>query len=370
MNQPFSPRSAVARRDAQRSAERPIRVLIVDDSIVARTIFTRMLDSEAFEIVAAAGNAEQAIELLGTYKVDIILLDVEMPGTDGLTALPRILEASDGARVLIVSSACAEGAAATVKALTLGAADTLLKPGAGSFAGRFGQVLVDRLLRIGHAPRARESAAPVTPVGDAAPERALIECLAIGASTGGLHALSAFFKALPGAFDAPILVTQHLPAEFMPYFAAQLQDIAGRKAVVATDGARLRGGELLIAPGDAHLRLIRFRDGVRARLDRSPAASGCMPSVDPMFASCAEMYGAGAVGVVLSGMGRDGSTGAVELVAAGGEVLAQDAETAVVWGMPGVVANAGLAAAVLPPALIAQRIGRRTTRGGAGRSWK
>lgn len=344
-------------------------MLIVDDSIVARTVFTRMLDNQAFEIVAAVGNAEQAIGQLKIHQVDIILLDVEMPGIDGLTALPRILEASDGARVLIVSSACEEGAAATVKALTLGAADTLLKPGAGSFAGRFGQVLIDRLLRIGPAPGPRRASAAIAPIVDPAPERGPVECLAIGASTGGLHALSAFFKALPSDFDAPILVTQHLPAEFMPYFAAQLQDIAGRTALVASDGARLRPGQLLIAPGDAHMGLIRFRDGVRVRLNRTPSASGCMPSVDPMFVACAEMFGAAAVGVVLSGMGRDGLAGAAQLVAAGGEILAQDAETAVVWGMPGVVANAGLASAVLPPARIAQRIGWRTRSGTAGRSW-
>lgn len=370
MNRASTPRAPGARTDTQRRAQRPVRVLIVDDSIVARTVFTRMLDSPAFEIVAAAGNADHAIELLGIHKVDIILLDVEMPGTDGLTALPRILEASDGARVLIVSSACAEGAAATVKALTLGAADTLLKPGAGSFAGRFGQVLTDRLLRIGHAPSRPPAVAVAAATADSAGSPGPIACLAIGASTGGLHALSAFFRALPATFDAPILVTQHLPAEFMPYFAAQLQDMAGRKATVARDGTRLVPGEMLIAPGEGHLRLIRFPDGIRARIDRSPAASGCMPSVDPMFASCAEIYGAAAVGVVLSGMGRDGSIGAGALVSAGGEILAQDAGTAVVWGMPGAVANAGLAAAVLPPDGIAQRIGRRAASGEAGRSWR
>lgn len=357
------------RPGAHRAAERPIRVLIVDDSIVARTVFTRMLDSEAFEIVATASDAEQAIDLLGVHWVDIVLLDVEMPGIDGLTALPRILEASKGARVLIVSSACEEGASASLKALTLGAADTLLKPGAGSFAGQFGKLLVDRLLRIGHAPRSPEAPAMAPPV-ELAPGHGLIECLAIGSSTGGIHALSAFFKALPPAFDAPILITQHLPAEFMPYFAVQLHELSNRPAAVATDGARLRPGHLLIAPGNGHLRLIRFRDGIRVRLDRTPAASGCMPSVDPMFASCAEMFGPTAVGVVLSGMGRDGSAGAADLVAAGGEVLAQDAQSSVVWGMPGAVANAGLAAAVLPPERIAQRIAWRCRAVTAGRTWR
>ena len=358
------------RPEMVRAAGRPIRVLIVDDSLVARTIITRMLTSDDFEIVATASDAQQAIELLRVHQVDIVLLDVEMPGMDGLTALPHILEASGGARVLVVSSACAEGASASVKALTLGAADTLLKPSAGSFAGVFGKLLVDRLLRIGHAPHLEpRSRATSTPV-EAAPERGPIECLAIGASTGGLHALSAFFAALPAEFDAPILITQHLPAEFMPYFANQLQDMSNRPATVASDGSRLLPGHLLIAPGDAHMRLIRFRDGVRARLDRTPAASGCMPSVDPMFASCAEMFGSSAVAVVLSGMGRDGSIGAADIVAAGGQVIAQDAETAVVWGMPGAVSNAGLASAVLPPDRLAQLVGWRSRTAMAGRSWR
>jgi two-component system chemotaxis response regulator CheB len=154
----------------------------------------------------------------------------------------------------------------------------------------------------------------------------------------------------------------------MPYFAAQLEDIAGRKASVAVDGARLRPGELLIAPGDAHLRLIRFRDGVRVRLDRTPSVSGCLPSVDPMFASVAEIFGAGATGVILSGMGRDGVIGAADIASAGGEVLAQDAASSVVWGMPGAVSAAGLASCVLPPARIAHRVGKPVPSGALSRN--
>jgi two-component system chemotaxis response regulator CheB len=186
-----------------------------------------------------------------------------------------------------------------------------------------------------------------------------IACLGIGASTGGLHALSAFFGALPAGFTAPVLVTQHLPASFMPYFAAQLRDIAGRPTVVAQEGAPLRRGEILVAPGDAHIRLIRSGADVRIRLDRAPVANGCFPSVDPMFEAMAAIYGPTAVGVVLSGMGSDGSAGAAVLAEAGGEILAQDQESSVVWGMPGVVATAGLASAVLPPGRIARYIAAR-----------
>lgn len=356
-------------RPLGRSAEarRAIRVMIVDDSIVARSMFARMLEGRAFEIVAAVSNAMQAIDLLAIHKVDIVLLDVEMPGIDGLTALPLILEASDGAHVLVVSSACDEGAAATVKALTLGAADTLLKPGAGALAGCFAETLVDRLLRIGLALRT-VGPAPHSNSHCEAPHRGLIECLAIGASTGGPHALSAFFGALPALFDVPILVTQHLPAQFMPYFAAQLQDLTGRKATVARNGAPLCPGELLIAPGDAHLCLSRTAGGIRVRLDRTPAASGCLPSVDLMFAAVAETFASSAVGVVLSGMGRDGVIGAADIASAGGELLVQDAASSVVWGMPGAISAAGLACTVLPPAFIAQRLGTRMRRAMASRA--
>lgn len=338
--------------------------MIVDDSIVARTVIGRMIEAErAFEIVATASSADAAIEKLRDARVDVIILDVEMPGTDGLTALPRLIADSDGARVLIVSSACADGAAATVKALTLGAADTLLKPGAGNFSGRFAEELCDRLRRIARdrRPSAMAYAArPVTTVrrGDRAPSGAL-ECVAIGASTGGLHALSRLLRALPDQFDVPMLITQHLPPVFIPYFAAQLRDISGRSASVARDGALIRRGEMLVAPGEAHLRLIRIGGEVRVRLDRTPAPSGCLPSVDPMFESLGTVYGASGAAVVLSGMGRDGASGAEVVVAGGGEVLAQDAETSVVWGMPGVVATAGLADAVLPPELIAGRLAAR-----------
>lgn len=341
----------------------PIRLMIVDDSIVARTVISRILEANpAFEVVATARNAGEALALVDDVRVDIILLDVEMPGLDGLTALPDLVARGRGAHVLVVSSAAGDGAAASVRALTLGASDTLLKPGAGSFAGRFAAVLVERLLRIGHArpeiepvPIAREVDAQPTVALGAAP----LACLAIGASTGGLHALSAFFGELPADFVVPILVTQHLPAAFMPYFASQLAEIAGRPTRVAESGMGLRPGELLIAPGEGHLCLTMTGDGPRVRVDRAPAPSGCLPSVDPMFEAAASVFGAGAVGVVLSGMGRDGLIGARAIAAAGGEVLAQDSRTSVVWGMPGAVANAGLAAAVLPPARLAQRVALR-----------
>ncbi len=372
---------AARERAAAGQGGSPIRLMIVDDSIVARSILARMLAPRPeFELVASVASAEQALDRLDHERVDIILLDVAMPGTDGITALPDIIRRSRGARVLIVSSRAEEGAAACLAALALGAADTLPKPGAGAggFGGTFATLLIEKLLRIARddpgaplapAPRAGPPAAAIAlrAAGVAGP----IACLAIGASTGGIHALNAFLTALPPTFTAPILVTQHLPPTFMPYFAAQLRGVAKRPAHVAADGMRLCPGELLVAPGTAHLGLVRSVAGVRVHLEHQPVPSACLPSVDPMFAAVARCFGARGLGVVLSGMGRDGAIGAAALAAAGGEVIAQDQASSVIWGMPGAVANAGLATLVGPPAQLARHIAQRAALAAGGASpWR
>lgn len=352
---------ATLRSDAGRPAEgrssAPIRVLIVDDSVVARAILSRLLsEQDDVEVAGQAGSAPAAMKLLEDRRVDIILLDLEMPGMHGLAALPDLIRMGQGARVLIVSSACADGAAATIAALRQGAADTLLKPGAAQFTGRFTAELLDRLRRIarpGDAPQ-HARATPLAPV-QTGPVRRL-ECLGIGSSTGGVHALARFFGALPKSFTTPILITQHLPAPFMPYFAGQLVEMTGRPTRLGAPGLQPQPGELLLAPGDAHMTLARTGPVVHVRLERRRSESGCLPSVDPMLASIGKVYGAAGMGVVLSGMGRDGLLGATEMVAAGGTVLAQDEASSVVWGMPGAVANAELAQAVLPPDALACRI--------------
>jgi two-component system chemotaxis response regulator CheB len=341
--------------------------MIVDDSAVARAVLSRLIAChEDFEIVATACSAGEALDALKVVHPDVILLDVEMPGASGLEALPEILRMGKGARVLIVSSMAEGGAETTVRALALGAADTLPKPGIGNFAGRFGQVLADRLRRIGRAER--EPLSP-TPAASAAPIRlremgeGALGCVALAASTGGLHALFAFLQPLPKKIGAPILVTQHLPALFMPHFARQLAGASGRRARVVRDGEKIEDDIIHVAPGDAHLCLVRTGDGVRVRLDIKRAPSGCLPSADPMLASVGETYGAAGIGVILSGMGRDGLIGSRRLVEQGGGVLAQDRHSAAIWGMPRVVAEAGLASAVLPPADLARRIAERA-------SWK
>jgi len=358
------------RRRSDRSAEAPIRLMIVDDSTVARAVLSRMVASNSdFEVVALAGNAGEALDALKTVEVDIVLLDVEMPGGSGLDALPEIICAGKGAKVLIVSSMAEDGAEVTVRALAEGAADTLPKPGTGYFAGRFSEVLADKLRRIGRAGRQHDRKLP-TGTADKIRLRdmpdAELGCVALGASTGGLHALVEFLRGLPPKIGAPILVTQHLPPIFMPYFARQLETASGRPACIAEDGRRLAADLVHIAPGDAHLCVERRSGTVRVRLDRNPAPSGCLPSVDPMLHSVADAFGDCGIGVMLSGMGRDGLIGSRRLVESGGAMLAQDQHSAAIWGMPRAVAEAGLASAVLPPRELARRIAQRAE----GQPWK
>lgn len=340
-----------------RAASSPAQVLIVDDSVVARSVLGRMVEgTRRFRVAAALGDVRAALEFLKNHHVDVILLDIEMPGIDGLTALPDMLAAGKGAKVLIVSSSADDGAAVSVQALALGAADTLVKPGIGAFGGRFAEVLEERLSRLIEKHDTTHHH-PASPGPVATPDD--YDIVAIGASTGGIHALSQFLRALPTSFQVPILVTQHLPVSFMGYFAAQLAVLGNRPCEVATERMRIRPGRIIVAPGDAHMRVVRTTDGAAIRLTEERSLSGCMPSVDPMFESIAQVFGRRALGVVLSGMGRDGADGAKHLGEAGARIFAQDRETSVVWGMPGAVANAGLATAVLPPDEIGRLVARR-----------
>ncbi|MDQ3482570.1 MAG: response regulator [Pseudomonadota bacterium] len=339
-------------------------MMIVDDSMIARAVLSRMIESDgAFEISAVAGTAEDAIDALQSVKVDIILLDLEMPGAGGLKLIPDIVRAGVGARIMIVSSLADDGREHAVQALALGAVDAMPKPGTGRFNGRFAEVLISRLKAIGFADDNRPLAQPIKLQG-CGPLRAMpadpIGLLAVGASTGGIRSIASLFQALPPLIDVPILVTQHLPAPFMSVFARQLGIASRREAVVAEDGTRLLPDRIVIAPGDAHLTVEPAPGGHVVRLVREPSPSGCLPSVDPMFASAGVEFGSSAVGVIMTGMGRDGVEGARRLVACGGSILAQDEASCAVWGMPRAIIEAGLACAVMTPEKMGRRIASRT----------
>lgn len=353
-----APHHAV-RNNAMRPAADRVRVLVVDDSPTVRAVFSRLIEAEAdLELAAAANSAEDALAMLVQAAPDVILLDLDMPGMGGLEAIPRLIELAAPARVLVVSSLTVRGAEQTLAALSLGAAETMAKPLPGQFDQEYRAMLLRKVRLLGRVARhARVKAAPALEPRLHPARGGKPEIIAIGASTGGIHALSQFLAALPADVQLPILITQHLPASFMEPFVRQLQAASGRPAAVATEDMAVLAGRIVVAPGEAHLTLATDRSArLVARLSGEPVPSGCRPSVDPMFASCARLLGANAMGVVLSGMGRDGADGAAAIATAGGTILAQDAASSAVWGMPGAVVSAGLASAVLPPDQLATRV--------------
>lgn len=351
------------------SGNTPIRVMIVDDSLIVRTVLSRIIDeADGFDIAAKASSGELAIADLADRQVDVILLDLEMPGMGGLGALPKILAAARGAQVLVVSSLTEEGAEHTIEALRMGAADTMCKPRSGGFDQAYRTALLEKIraLAPGGSGTARPGRLKHSSQVDA-PEMSAVQSsrwsspkspkiIAIGASTGGIHALCILLRGLPPRLNLPILVTQHLPESFIPVFARQLETAGARKAVVAGMRTPIEPGCIHIAPGDGHMMIRESGGRLVTEIGHFPVASGCRPSVDPMFETLAEATDGYALGIVLSGMGRDGVEGAAKLVQAGGAIIAQDEASSAVWGMPRAVAEAGLTSAILPPAEIASRI--------------
>ena len=336
---------------------REITVLLVDDSVVARASMSRMLDeAEGIRVAAAVDCANAAIRWLTANRADVVLLDIAMPGRDGLSALPDLIAAGRGAHVLIVSSFASAGATATVRALALGAADTLEKPSAGAMGRQFGALLADRILRLGGLSAA-DMLTPPVPLRRASD--APFAIIAIAGSTGGIAALAGLVAALPAHVRLPVVITQHLPAAFLAPFAVQVSAMTGRAASVAIEGQRVATGTILIAGGGGHLTVRRDGRDMCVALSTDVAPALCLPAADPMFASVARAFGPAALGVVLSGMGRDGALGARAIAEAGGTVVAQDAASSTVWGMPGTVARAGLASFVAPPAALGRWITAR-----------
>lgn len=349
------------------------RVMLVDDSLVARSIIERIItDSGGFEVVASVPRASDAIAWLENDAVDIIILDLEMPDMGGIDALPHLIAQGRGARILILSANCPSDGPAAIEALARGAADTLLKPGRGGFAGTFGSTLIERLQELGAAgarpvPQSMPIATVTVPLSaERWPDRRPLAAIGIGGSTGGIAAINALLGALPADHAVPLLVTQHLPSSFIDFFAAQLRTVVRRPVHVATEGMRIEPRCVYVAPGDAHLGLARRGDIVTVTLDRRASSTRSLPSVDTMFDAMARVYGADCLAVVLSGMGRDGCEGARAIRNAAGLIVAQDVETSVVWGMPGSVVRDGLAHAVIPPDQIGRAVAGHAMISGRG----
>lgn len=348
--------------------------MLVDDSGVSRALMTRWIeDSGVGRVVAAAANGRAAIEKLAAARIDVVVLDIEMPELDGLAALPRLLAAQPGVQVLMCSSLSQQGASATVQALRLGAADAIGKPRAGWVIGGgtdFRGELVAKVRALGAAARRRtgEPAPAEQPVASGAatlaPVRPTVstrrpQALVIGASTGGPNALFRLLDLLPRELDVPVFVTQHMPPTFTAILAEHLARHTQRPSHEAGNGVVAQPGHVYIAPGGQHMSLAGKPGRVRIVINNDAAENFCRPSVNPLMRSAARVYGRGALGIMLTGMGADGLEGARELVAAGGMLIAQDEATSVVWGMPGSVVREGLAAEVLPLDDIAAAVARQ-----------
>jgi two-component system chemotaxis response regulator CheB len=355
--------------------------MLVDDSAVIRGLLKRILDGEEGIVVeASAGNGKRAIEALDRFDVEVVILDIEMPEMDGMTALPLLLEKKPGLRVIMASTLTAKNAAISLKAIANGASEYIPKPsstGALATGGDFQHELVTKIRALGQAAR-REARAPalrrpgIKPAaaapkglyGDAkvALRKGLAEVpkvLAIGSSTGGPQALFNMFELLGNRLTAPILITQHMPPTFTTILAQRLQKVSGLQASEAVDGEIIVGNRIYVAPGDFHMIARRGGGAPVIKIDSGPPENYCRPAVDPMLRSLAAVYGGKLMVVILTGMGTDGTKGAREVVAAHGSVIAQDEPTSVVWGMPGSVATNGLCSAVLPLSGIAPYVLRK-----------
>jgi two-component system chemotaxis response regulator CheB len=362
--------------------EKPIRVMVVDDAIVVRSLLARWIDSELdMQVVATLSNGREAVAQIESSNADVVMLDIEMPELDGISALPLLLQKKRDLVVIMVSTFTRRSAEISLRALALGAADYIPKPESAREATTsipFRRELIEKIRTLGRnrfSPRvyarmpARETAPapqlrkPESSEAEAAPIRlrpfaaAAPRALLIGSSTGGPQALSKVIEKLPAAIDcAPVLIVQHMPPMFTTVLAEHLSRIGGRGAHEAENGEPVLAGGIYVAPGGRHMRVVRTAEGIRIALGDDEPINFCKPAVDALFTSAVAVWGPATLAAVLTGMGSDGLRGATDIVAAGGSVIAQDEATSVVWGMPRAVAQAGLCSAVLPLDQIAPRI--------------
>lgn len=380
----------------------PYRVMLVDDSSIIRGILTKTLESdESVKVVASCCDGMQAIQALKMAlknpagKIEVIVLDIEMPVMDGLTAIPKLLEVDRDVQIIVASTLTLRNAEISLKALQAGAIDYLAKPSASrdlnateqfkndilskvkglasNKRGKSDKSSVYNLSRNAILPSttqtssgqsnniAREShaAAPLASSGKIYPASALSllktpverpRALAIGSSTGGPQALIEFFSNFRGNLVVPVFITQHMPATFTTILADHLRKASGCSVVEASNGMSVEAGWIYVAPGGYHMTVMRDPDSKmpKIRLNQEPPENFCRPSVDPMLRSLVKVYERQLMTVIFTGMGQDGLNGCKEVIKAGGSVFAQDEATSVVWGMPGAVATAGICHDVLP----------------------
>ncbi len=387
-----------------------LRVMVVDDSSVVRGLLTRLLEQQPdIQVVSSVSDGQMAVNALRRQPVDVIILDIEMPRMDGLTALPMLLEARPEVQVIVASTLTEKNAEISLQALERGAADYLTKPSSthGGSMDTFNRQLVEKVIALGYANRDhprpampavpprkitpspdykpsarpsgrqyRPSVRPVRPkvrvverkakdasqekitpiLSKAVPKEIVLRAagkarpriIAIGSSTGGPQALFKVLGEIGQELSVPVMITQHMPPTFTKILAEHIARASGVPCKEAEDGDVLEAGQIYVAPGDYHMLLGIRNDRPTIRIDQGAPVNFCRPAVDPMFSSIVEIYGSGTLALILTGMGQDGMMGAREITDAGGTLIAQDESTSVVWGMPGAVATRGLCSAVLP----------------------
>lgn len=360
--------------------QNPFRVMVVDDSAVIRGFIARWLEEDSeISVVSTAGNGEIAVKSIVRSKAEVVVLDIEMPVMDGLTALPKLIEQVPDIKIVMASTLTERNADISLRAMTMGAADFIPKPGTNREVGgsdSFKRELVSKVRALAAArrrdrgeqlPSDRRYGAAVksvplagSGVGDFSPRVASGEIelvrpspippriLGVGASTGGPQALGKFLKDIAADIKIPVLVTQHMPATFTAMLAEHMSKASGLPASEGRDGDTLMPGHVYIAPGGFHMKVVSNGLHKKIKLTEDPPEHYCRPSVNPMFSSIATQYGTAALCVMLTGMGADGVEGAKQVVEKGGTLLAQDEASSIVWGMPGAVATAGICSSILP----------------------
>ncbi len=384
---------ALAKKIERSAAADPIRVMVVDDSAVVRGLLSRLLEhDDQCAVIASASNGKNALKVLERNDVDVLLLDIEMPVMDGLTALPLLLELKPSVQIIMVSTLTTRSAHIALEALALGAKDYIAKPTSSEDmrSDKFSDELLRKVAALGQAgrktkvsPRKRVDATPARPkskpVSESRPSlyrgksidlrSGLVphpSVIAIGSSTGGPAALSTVVSAISPEVQQPILITQHMPATFTKILAQRLGKESGRPSAEAANAETIKEGHIYVAPGDFHMTIAGTPTAPKFKLLQTPPENFCRPAVDPMLRSLSDIYGSKVLTVILTGMGHDGLQGSRKLADLGGAVIAQDEATSTVWGMPGAVATEGVCNAVVPLEQIGELISKiATSPGGA-----
>lgn len=355
-----------------------INVMVVDDSLVIRGIIVRMLEGvDGIHVAASVADGEKAVARAKQGDIDVIVLDIEMPVMDGLTALPKLLAVSPNSKIVMASTLTEKNADISLKAMALGASDYVPKPtstkdisGVGG-SDDFRHELVSKVRSLGIMAR-RKSGRPISHpsvqtggVAAAQPRQPVLlysgpvtlrkmamvrrpKVIAVGSSTGGPQALMSFFSKLDRNLGIPVVITQHMPPKFTTMLAQHVTQRTGFPCLEGADRMPLKAGQAILAPGGFHMEIVNEGGANVVRLNQNPPENFCRPAVDPMFRSLVRTFQDRVLAVVLTGMGSDGMKGGKEIADAGGTVIAQDEASSVVWGMPGAVATAGVCSAVLP----------------------